>query len=44
MDLYESRDGKKVGGVDGGETVFRIYYLRKTFMFNKTGKKINVNL
>ena len=27
--------GKQLGGVEGGEIVIKIYYVRKEFIFNK---------
>lgn len=34
----DERGGEEMGGVEGGGTVFRLYCIRKEFMFNKGGK------
>ena len=36
--------GKEPGGVEGGETVIRIYYVRKKNLFSIKGKKETFSL
>ena len=35
VDLDGRRGGEELGGVEGGETIIRIYYVRKKSIFNK---------
>lgn len=39
VDLNRRGSRDQLGGVQGGENVIRIYYLRKTTIFSITGKK-----
>lgn len=38
MDLDRRGGRKDLGGAEGGETVFRVYCMRKESMFNKRGR------
>lgn len=38
VDLDGRAGGKKLGGVEGGSTIIRIYYVRKMTIFNKRKK------
>ena len=44
LDLDERVCGKKLRGVEGGETVIRIYYVGGKTIFNKRGTKKVVSL
>lgn len=37
MDSDGKGSGEEPGGVDGGENVFRLYFMKKETMFNKGG-------
>lgn len=41
MDQEKMGAGEKLGGVEGGETIIRIYCMRKESSFNKKEKKLN---
>lgn len=36
--MGDGRDGEELGGVEEGETIIRVYYVRKKFNINKRGK------
>lgn len=36
-------NGEAMGGIEGAETIIKIYCLRKEFIFNKGGKKLEKN-
>ena len=38
MDLDRRGGRKDLGGAEGGETVFRVYCMRRESMFNKRGR------
>lgn len=44
MNLEERTSGMELGGVEEGETIIRIYYLRKESIFNKGKKKHTHNI
>jgi hypothetical protein len=38
VDSDRRREKEKLGGVKGGKTIFRIYFMRKEFIFSKRKK------
>jgi hypothetical protein len=44
VDLEERRDGEEVREVEGGETIIRIFYIKKESIFSKMKIKNNFKL
>lgn len=39
VDLDRSEDEKELGGIEGGKSVMRIFYVREESIFNKKNEK-----
>lgn len=44
VDPYMRGNGEELRGVEGGEKVIRIYYMRKGSIFNKRKEKLSIIL
>ena len=44
VDLNASGDKEKLGEVEGGETVIRIYCMRRESIFNQRGKASKIKM